>query len=292
MNLFENSFPTFTDEYDEYDEGGSSYHANPPTSTPMPTIPPSKTAAKKAVSFEESSNSNKSWIGFSMLSRTSSSTDNIPPPPSYHADEAMRGTGTVYRMFAMVFGMWFHSNVRLNEDNREGILVDTGAIDNIMSDTFYRRITDKLKGWGIRFTNPKKLPKTLTVDGVGKSAVGCKDYADIPVRLADGTEGMFQGPIIEGSEIPALWGLRSLVQQRAVVDVYNKRIFMMGPEGYRLDCSPGTKTYQLESAKSGHLLLPVTEWKENRNKHAFVALGRESVGLPMTVMSQSMNSSL
>jgi hypothetical protein len=199
---------------------------------------------------------------------------------------------------ASMFGLWYHSNVRLSDD-REGILVDTGAIDNIMSDTFYKRFTQKLKSWNIRFGPVRALPKQLNVDGVGKTANSCHTFAELPIQLEDNTQGMFQAPIIDESEIPALWGLRSLKEQRALIDTFNQRVFFIGKEGYQLSASPGTKSYRLESAKSGHLLLPVTEFKQGhvhshvRGKHpSYMSLGSEAVGLPMTAVHTHVDSSL
>lgn len=134
-------------------------------------------------------------------------------------------------------------------------------LDNIMSDTFYRRITNKLRQWNISFKPSQPLSTIIKVDGVGKRTNECKNHGEIPVCLADKSLGTFQGPIIENSAVPALWGLQSLSRQRVLIDCYNKRVYLVGPEGYNLSCSPGTKSYELESARSGHLLLPITEWK-------------------------------
>ena len=50
--------------------------------------------------------------------------------------------------------------------------------------------------------------------------------------------------------------------QRALIDVYNKRMMWIGPGGYKITLSPGSKVLPLENAPSGHLLLPCTEWQK------------------------------
>jgi hypothetical protein len=70
--------------------------------------------------------------------------------------------------------------------------------------------------------------------------------------------------MIPDSDLPALWGLRSIAAKRGLIDAYNQRIYLVGEGGYNLQCSPGTIHYDLETAPSGHLMLPVTCY--NRQK--------------------------
>jgi hypothetical protein len=77
----------------------------------------------------------------------------------------------------------------------------------------------------------------------------------------DGSEATFTTPIINGSEVPALMGLQSMVASRCLVDPYNRKLMMVGPGGYTIDLSPGSRVFDLEQVQSGHLLLPVSEWQ-------------------------------
>jgi hypothetical protein len=47
---------------------------------------------------------------------------------------------------------------------------------------------------------------------------------------------------------------------RAVIDCFNRRIVFVGEGGYKMQLSPGSTQYKLESAVTGHLLLPCQCW--------------------------------
>ena len=80
--------------------------------------------------------------------------------------------------------------------------------------------------------------------------------------LSDGTEGSYAAPILENSDVPGLLGLESLKKHRALMDTYNGRLFFIGPGGYQLNLSPGSKVFELEESPSKHWLLPCTEWPQ------------------------------
>ena len=71
----------------------------------------------------------------------------------------------------------------------------------------------------------------------------------------------FRAPIIPDSDVPGLLGLTSLSQKAAFLDTSGKRLILPGPGGIELKLSPGTLCIQLESSPSGHLLMPVSEFK-------------------------------
>ena len=222
-----------------------------------------RTGASTASSSAGPQNS-ETWVGFSMTHSAEQSkkvTFAVTPSEQESERPVYHMFYSIMSVFASVFGFWFHANVRLPDPNREGILVDTGAIDNIMSDSFFNRVKNLLSKRHISVSDPQSLTKHIEVDGVGKQANQCTTFAQIPVCMTDSSQGVFEAPIIQDSQIPALWGLRSLQSKRAMIDTYNQRIYFVGEQGYELKCSPGSTSLQLEAAKSGHLLLPVTEWK-------------------------------
>ena len=69
--------------------------------------------------------------------------------------------------------------------------------------------------------------------------------------------------------VPGLLGLTSLSNRHAVLDMNKNQLQFLGPGDYDL-CSmlpPGTESYQLLVAPSGHLLLPCDYFKEfDRNQ--------------------------
>ena len=68
--------------------------------------------------------------------------------------------------------------------------------------------------------------------------------------------------IRDSSSVPALLGRKSLRTQRSILDCYNNLMYTIGPGGYKLQLSPGSKEYKLEESHAGHLMLPCDEFRE------------------------------
>ena len=104
------------------------------------------------------------------------------------------------------------------------------------------------------------LPKVLAVEGVGKQSQDCTKQATVPLVLAGGQRVDFTSAVIDDSEIPALLGLQGMCTHRFLLDVYHRKLYVPGKGGYKLTLSPGSQSYNLYPAASGHLLLPCSEW--------------------------------
>ena len=200
----------------------------------------------------------------------------IPPAPAYPAPSSFGASGATSSsspsnpsMFTFVVGllgevnnmttMVYHTMVKLAGE-REGVLVDTGALDNLMGENWMDRVAGIAKRFG-QGVKQRVLGKAYGVEGVGGSSQ-CKAVAEVPICLPDGSVAEFIGPVIPSSQIPALWGLRSLDNHRCIIDCHNNLLWMVGEGGYELKASPGTRMYKLERAMSGHLMFPVTEWNK------------------------------
>ena len=66
--------------------------------------------------------------------------------------------------------------------------------------------------------------------------------------------------------MPAVLGLKSLTNMRALLDVANGRLYRVGPGGYELKLSPGSHVHRLERANAGHLMLPCSEFAEQPSR--------------------------
>ena len=103
----------------------------------------------------------------------------------------------------------------------------------------------------------------LSVAGVGHGTEECKFDCTVPISLArlDGStsSGTFTAPTIEDSNLPALLGLQSLIDSRAVLDFTDLRVHFCGPGSVGLQLPPGSESYQCVRALSGHLTLPCDE---------------------------------
>ena len=171
----------------------------------------------------------------------------------------------IERKFAFVWFMppAFHAQVKIAAG--EALLIDPGAFDNLVGSKVVDRVSSlaQAAGHGCAW---QKLKQQLSVEGVGKGADHSSDAVLMPVCLADGTPGTYFAPVIPDSELPALLGLKTLSKYRALIDTHNKQLIFVGEGGYKLQLSPGSKAFQLHSAKTGHLMLPCCCWKDARIK--------------------------
>ena len=184
------------------------------------------------------------------------------PPVKLSRSEDNSQQGTWARQFAFVWFMpaAFHAQVRL-KDRGESLLVDVGAWDNLVGSQWVGRASEvaKLAGHGCAW---HKLKRMLSVEGVGQKANEAVDGVVVPICLEDGAVGTFTSAVIPDSELPALLGLCSISKLKGLIDTHHKQIIFIGPGGYKLSLSPGSKVYQLHSAPTGHLMLPCQEWKQ------------------------------
>ena len=172
-------------------------------------------------------------------------------------------TGSVPKLPGMIAFVWylpssFHARVRLPGGTREGMLVDCGAIDNLAGEFWVQRV-QKIAERNGQGTVWKNIP-VLSVEGVGSGESEISQLAICPVMIADGPLSTFTTNVVAKSELPGLLGLKSLTASQALIDVFNKRMYYIGPGGYKITLSPGSRTLKLEQAASGHLLLPCTEY--------------------------------
>ena len=104
----------------------------------------------------------------------------------------------------------------------------------------------------------------LKVSGVGKEAQVCTHDCELPIALKteDGrvVTGKYTAPTINDHALPALLGLKTLVERRAIMDFTTMQLTFTGPGESRINFSPGSDTFQMYQAPSGHLMLPCCEY--------------------------------
>ena len=70
-------------------------------------------------------------------------------------------------------------------------------------------------------------------------------------------------PMVDQSDLPCLWGLTSLTNNRAIVDLTTNRLHLCGPGDAQITLPPGTTTVQMErEPSSGHLIVPCDLYEE------------------------------
>ena len=71
-------------------------------------------------------------------------------------------------------------------------------------------------------------------------------------------EATFESPMIPESHLPALLGLRSLKGLRAILDMGSDTLWLCQPGHVTITPPSGSVRLQLETSRSGHLILPFT----------------------------------
>ena len=140
------------------------------------------------------------------------------------------------------------------------MLVDCGAIDNLTGDKWVVRSEAKAKKHG-QGTSWMAMQR-CEVEGVGSGSSVIEKRAIVPVCLSNGNTASFNTAVVSDSELPALLGLDSLESHKAIIDTHNHQMIFPGPGGYNMTLSPGSVSLKLEKARSGHLLLPSSEWEK------------------------------
>jgi len=164
--------------------------------------------------------------------------------------------------------------VRMQTRPGEALLVDPGSPDNLVGDRWSARQQKWCRAAGLQPASYADI-EPFTVGGVGRQAQVCRQKVMHHIALEGGEHGTFEAPEIPDSEVPALLGLRAMREHRALLDVYNRRLYRVGPGGYKLQLSPGSSMNELEVSNSGHLMLPCSEFEPHRKGGPMVAFPSE-----------------
>jgi len=154
----------------------------------------------------------------------------------------------------------YHTMRTRTPDGRIGLLVDPGAHDNLAGENTLRNLELQL---GVR-GRARELSAPLHVSGVGRLAQTAETAVtvdfDLPtpeIGIEQGTSSSFTTPILPGSDLPLLLGLKSLQSKRAILDTHGRLLILPGAGGIEFRVSPGSMVLQLEQSSSGHLILPM-----------------------------------
>ena len=119
----------------------------------------------------------------------------------------------------------------------------------------------------------------MKVSGVGAGSQRCLNNYILPIALQSENYGpsigtVYRTPAVENSDLPGLLGLQSMRDHRVILDLQKLKMYFVGPGDYDLDksLSPGTVSFELEVAPSGHRLLPCSNFGNLSEKEAVPAL--------------------
>jgi len=161
----------------------------------------------------------------------------------------------------------YHSETRL-PDGRPSLLVDPGSVANLCGDKWAQECAKMALQHGLKPSQNKRT-RPLSVMGVGNGNQTCTHDCTLPIAMSRENDtavaGSFTTPVVANSELPGLLGLKTMRNNRAVLDMVNLQLHFCGPSDINLTMPPGTKSFQLEISPSGHLVLPCTDFKNMHN---------------------------
>ena len=226
-----------------YVESPAGLHGEPPAGGKAPTAPP-KTPPKAKAEGPDVYN----------IGDQEQQTFTCQPCGQFHL-EAGCDFPTIY-----------HSETRLL-DGRPAVLIDPGSVGNLCGDDWASMVAKIAHSHGYN-ADYKKRDRPLNVRGVGNGSQRCTNDCFLPMafRTKDGKKrvlGNFTTPCVQQSQLPGLMGLEALRKNKAVIDFGKMEMHFLGPADYELGHSmpPGTDTFELELAPSGHIVLPCGEFQ-------------------------------
>ena len=168
-------------------------------------------------------------------------------------------------------------------DGRPSIIVDPGSVGNLCGDKWAKHVAMLAKRNGHR-PSYNERPRPLEVCGVGNGSQSCHYDCTLPVAIqpentSETNIGDLRVPAVANSDLPGLLGLTALKKNRAVLDFTTLKLYFCGPNDYELEkgLPEGTDVYQLETAPSGHIVLPCCEYQKASpsSDHSLTLLSRD-----------------
>ena len=84
----------------------------------------------------------------------------------------------------------------------------------------------------------------------------------------------------EPSDVPALFGLKSLSRLRTVIDLVNGVIHFCGPGDVIINTPAGTVSAQMEAAPSSHMLIPCTNYNNTSKQGTSLNFQMDHAAMP------------
>ena len=208
-----------------------------------------------------------------QLANTSSSASSVDVNMYSQLSRTLLGLGRGSSSSPFSGPWWPDEDERVNDDGyyrtqllsdgEVGIMPDTGAHDNLCGSVHALRLASAGVQNG-RNPGQQPLEKPRKVSGVGQHSQQCENEVILPIAITDVNgityEEEYRAPCIEGSAVPMLWGIQSLERNRALIDCASGELYLIGPGGYDLKTSPGTRKFKMKKGCSGRWMLPVSNF--------------------------------
>ena len=147
------------------------------------------------------------------------------------------------------------------------MLLDIGSVGQLVGSVWAVRTGQAAMSHG-RTPVQELRDRPLNVSGVGSGSQTCHHNIKMPLvvkTLSDRyLRTSYNSPCVPESELPALFGLDACQRNRALIDTFNKVMYLVGPGEFNLldSLPPGSEAIQLETAPSGHLVVPCGYYAE------------------------------
>ena len=139
----------------------------------------------------------------------------------------------------------------------------------------------------------QRRERALQVSGVGNGSQQCHYDCQLPVAIRPEGKRELQHatlelPAVTDSDLPGLMGLSALRKNRAILDFNTLTLYFCGKDNYDLKGALPAKTdkYKLETAPSGHLVLPCCEYKAGTNSEDYSMTLMARTALPSTIVEE------
>jgi hypothetical protein len=160
----------------------------------------------------------------------------------------------------------YHTRAHLPDDSQEALLADTGAYDGIAGEHWVTRQATLAQAAGLTPVYTQ-LDKVLRVQGVGKEAQEVDYRVSMPGRLESGDDIIYDVPVIPGSHVPALAGMKTFERLNGTLDCRTTERKLYIGNDYTITPGPNTQVIQMYPAISGHLMIPISRFDlKPRNK--------------------------
>ena len=162
------------------------------------------------------------------------------------------------------------------------LLVDPGSPENLCGDQWSKQMQEAALAANRPATKYSNLERPLEVGGIGSGTQSAYQSGTHSIGLPDGTDAMYESPILPKSGTPALLGQKSLKKMRCLLDCFTNKLYRCGPGGYNIKLSPGSVQYDLEESHAGHLMLPCSRFNRHANEHNETQLFASGETVPET----------
>ena len=150
---------------------------------------------------------------------------------------------------------------------QEGLLVDCGAIGNCSGDVPIRIHDKKAAAYGLPPSVRTKRESAMNLAGVGQGVQTALDDSVVKGVLSSGDTIDYKAATLPNSDVPMLLGLTSMAEKNAFIGTRSGKLHLV-PTGKDSEIvwPEGTRTLQCVKAASGHWVLPIDNFGQQKSQ--------------------------